>query len=286
MTWDWVLEKTNNASPWVWMFSFHELAGALRFVFSMQYGMLSEVWSRSSHPIFPPSEKGIDGRIVYHGPRVTVVVHNVSLFPGACTSTSWKSNHHSLSSTLEKTSEDTPTDCSSGNRGFVRNQKSSSVQGSFKAAAAEILPVEGQKNMGLDSKRAAHTLNSFARRQSLSGTDFSRSSGSPQNDTGSRSNMKRTDCESGTLIDDTATVLSNSALKLQQTQSFRCTISTSQSLQQLKVQSCSQSIINQSSQQTDPPEHMRYASFSVLWVSRITASSTSHTTILQKQLQH
>lgn len=264
------------------MFSFRELAGALRFVFSMQYGMLSAIWGRSSHQMFPPTEKGLDGRIVYHGPRITVVVHNISLFPAAYTS--WKTNHgSSMSSTFEKTSEYTPTD-SSGSLSLIQNQCTSSVKNGVKAAVAKTQA----RNMTLDCKRAAHTLSACASRQHLSGTDFSRASGSPQNHTGDRSNINGTEGERGTLINDTAAVQSNSALKLQQPilptvgirqhcsdaeqpQSFNSAIAISQSSQQLKVQGCAQSLTNQSTQRTEvhPPEHEMYASFSVPFVSRI-----------------
>lgn len=122
---------TNQPSPWVWMLAFDELAGALRFVFSMQYGMLTEVWKRSYMRWFPPTERGPNGRMLYHGPRITVAVHTTSLSPGGYYA-SKTTNSLPASTGSKKLSENNPTNNSSGR---VSSGHDCSGYSSFKGAS-------------------------------------------------------------------------------------------------------------------------------------------------------
>lgn len=75
-------------APWMWILAFDMLASALRYVFSMQYGMLSHPWKHSCMRWFPPPEKGFNRQVVFQGPRITMVVHTIntlseSLIPAA-----------------------------------------------------------------------------------------------------------------------------------------------------------------------------------------------------------
>eukprot|EP00892_Ulva_mutabilis_P010800 jgi/Ulvmu1/8092/UM004_0331.1 len=75
-------ETSSDASPaaiWVWVLSFERVSNALRYVFSMQYGMLSESWKPSSAYWFPLPQKGINGQVVFQGPRITMVVHSLNV---------------------------------------------------------------------------------------------------------------------------------------------------------------------------------------------------------------
>jgi hypothetical protein len=60
---------------WTWVLAFSNVANALRFAFSTQYALISEIWKREFVSIFPPTVQGTDGRIVFRGPRITMVVH-------------------------------------------------------------------------------------------------------------------------------------------------------------------------------------------------------------------
>jgi hypothetical protein len=60
-----------------WAFAFGEVSDALRFAFSTQYALLFETWEPELLAMFPPVVRGADGRVVFSGPRVSMLLHAV-----------------------------------------------------------------------------------------------------------------------------------------------------------------------------------------------------------------
>jgi hypothetical protein len=60
-----------------WTLAFEDVTNALRFAFSAQYALLFETWDPELLHMFPPVVKGADGRVVFSGPRLAMVVHTL-----------------------------------------------------------------------------------------------------------------------------------------------------------------------------------------------------------------
>jgi hypothetical protein len=61
----------------IWAFGFDGVSDALRFALCAQYALLYETWEPSILKIFPPAIRGADGRNLFFGPRITMVVHSL-----------------------------------------------------------------------------------------------------------------------------------------------------------------------------------------------------------------
>jgi hypothetical protein len=61
-----------------WVLAFGDVSDALRFAFSSQYALLFETWDPELVPLFPRVARGADGRVVFSGPHVSMLVHTLS----------------------------------------------------------------------------------------------------------------------------------------------------------------------------------------------------------------
>jgi hypothetical protein len=68
-------KDTIRSKTWTWFISFDGVNRAMRFVLSTQFALLWESWNPDFLPWFPAPTHNAEGRLIYRGPRVAMLIH-------------------------------------------------------------------------------------------------------------------------------------------------------------------------------------------------------------------